>query len=167
MGFGKDGKGVMLRSQANDQALGTLGSGTALKIASAPFTSIEEDFRLLKLKWSVALKSFTSNEGPLYFGIADNELSVAEIAEAIEAAGPTDRNDREGNEEATRPVWLLGQFVNNDIVPDTGLFEETVLRWTFSDTEGFTWFVYNQDGTPLTTGALFSHNCTAFGVWVT
>ncbi len=106
-------------------------------------------------------------------GICNGELSVAEIAEALTVDGPGDRNDRVNQEQAERAVWIIG-------TPDAtgggtqfnlkGQNGSTIIewkkRWTFSDPEGWDFFIFNL-GTALTTGGNANLLATNYGVWVT
>lgn len=171
MGFGKNDTGVIIRDNSAI-ALSTLGGETAIVITTD--ITWGEDFRLLKSEFMAIVEGLTSAEGRgLVIGIADGELTAIEIAECLQADGPGDRNDNEANERATRPVWLIGAL---DISGQTiGRFRgsmgsflmEWKKRWTFSNPEGLEFFVYNQSGTALTTGATVRVDATHYGVWLT
>ncbi len=172
MGFGKDGTGVMIREN-NSLALGAL---AAADLISFPAIAVTEDFRMLKSESIAFVAGLTAGEGiGLIFGLADGELSDAEIEEALEVNGPLDRNDRLNYERATRPVWPLSTFQIVDggglaqqfIGSNGGPFVEWKKRWTFSSPEGFKFWIYNDAGTPLTTGATARVLATHYGVWVT
>ncbi len=168
MGFGKDGKGVMIRHHDNNDALGTLGALTALKSNAL---TMGEDFRMIKLEVLPNLQGLTANEGPIMFGIADNALTVAQIAEALGASGPVDRNDNVSDERAHRFVKLLCQFpfgaTSEDTPVNHGRPIEATIRWTFSDPEGWCFFYFNASAGALQTGAVGRHQATIYGVWVT
>jgi len=170
MGFGKDGKGVIMRENRS-QALGTLAALSALIIGTNLATT--ERFRMLKAEIWATLTGLTTGEGTgLLFGLADGDLSVAEIEEAIESNGPLGPNDTVTEEQASRAVWLFGA-----IDRETGteaIFENEdgghmlVLkpRWTFASVKSWNWFVYNMGAAP-TTGATIFIRGKSFGVWVT
>ncbi len=169
MGFGKDGKGVII-TEVRQQALGTLGNVTAITIAT-PLV-MAEDFRMIKTEFSALVTALTGGEGNgLMVGIANGELSVTEIAEAIAANGPLNRNDRGRDERVMRFVKLLGAI---DEVGQTShafknegggpMIEETI-RWTFSNPEGWQWFIWNH-GTALTTGSSVRLRAKNYGVWL-
>ncbi len=167
MGFGRDGKGVVIKGDSGPTALGTLAAKTALQVALFPVT---EDFRLLKLESHWTGRQFTVPDDQVLIGIADAELSVAEIAESINADGPNGRNDNLGMEQAERPVWLLEGVlpgINNSNDGTTGyIYNEWKKRWTFSDPDGFQFFVWNPDIDPLVTGSAVGVIFTGYGVWV-
>jgi len=173
MGFGKDNKGAIIRETIQDEALAGLSAHDAVKFAGPVIT---EDFRLLKTEVVAMVNALTQGQGEgMIFGIANGELTAAEIEEAIEANGPLDRNDRQGQERSERNVKILGvsrldgtstqtekQFEN----VDGGLIMVSKHRWTYSNPEGWAWFIYNPGGT-LTTGSTLQLSATHYGVWVT
>ncbi len=172
MGFGKDGKGAMIREN-NSLSIGTLAAADLISMASIAVT---EDFRILKTEVMAHVEGLTAGEGiGLILGIADAELTDAEIEEALEVNGPLDRNDRLNFERVTRPVWPIAAL---EIVDSGGLAQRFIglnggptiewkKRWTFSSPEGFEFWLYNDAGTPLTTGATLKVLATHYGVWVT
>lgn len=169
MGFGKDGKGVILR-ESQTITLGTLASSTAIKAASN--LAVTEDFRIIKSEILVSFRAMQPDESPIILGLADNELSVAEIGECLLVDGPVDRNDRQKEEEATRPVWEICQntpqvFAGpSDNAPNNGLPIEKTFRWTFSNDEGWCWFAWNASGAALDGGGSIVIHAKHFGVWV-
>ncbi len=171
MGFGKNGTGAIIKERTS-VALGTLAQNVAIKVDGAPVL-LSEDFRLLKSEVFCEVKGLTSGEGAgLLLGIADDELSVAEIAEAINMSGPVDRNDNVNNERAMRPVWLIsaldelgGSTVGRYHGSQGGPMIEWKKRWTFSNPEGWIFFLWNED-VALTTGATVRVVATHYGVWL-
>ncbi len=172
MGFGKDGKGAILRESLT-QALGALGSKSAIRILTDKMT-LGEDFRMLKLIASCFGEGFTDGQpDDLFVGICNGELSDAEIAAALVTNGPSDRNTRTEVESAERMVQIIGALnVMNDDEKAWCLNEQggPMLvhkpRWTFSNPEGWNYFIYN-NGSALTTGASVRLLATEYGVWVT
>ncbi len=171
MGFGKDGKGIILR-QSISQALGTLGQNTAILIGTKP--AILERYRMIKTEVFAGLIGLTSGEGSnLLFGIADGDLSVAEIEEAIELAGaPVGPNDPVDSAIVERYVKWLGasdhEIATEGLIHNHRggqLIEETI-RWTFARTKSWNYFLYNL-GAALTTGSSLAVRAKQFGVWVT
>ncbi len=166
MGFGKDGKGVIVH-ETNIITLGTLADNTVL-LADGGIV-LAEDFRSLKCEYFVGINEvIASGDGPIYFGIANGELSVAEIAEQLVQTGPGNRNDVVRTEQGLRAIWLLEVFGPNS---ETGQGNwrkgEKNLKWTFSDPEGWNFFAFNQSGGPLVTGNILRYRAKHFGVWVT
>ncbi len=169
MGFGKQGTGVIIR-QADTITLLTLAVNGAVK-QDNPLV-LGEDFRLLKTEAFLGLSgaTFVDADGPIIIGMADNELSAAEIAECLVADGPLDRNDNVSSEQSMRPVWPLWSMpftaADTNLNPTVAL-RDTKVRWTFSNPEGFAFFVSNLGTSPLTTGGVVSLFAKHYGVWVT
>ncbi len=172
MGFGKNNTGVIIRDNSAI-ALSTLGGEAAIVVTTD--VGWEEDFRLLKSEVYALVEGLTSGEGQgLVLGIADGELTAIEINECLQADGPGDRNQNVQRERAERPVWIIGgmgalidQDIGRFLGREGGPLMEWKKRWTFSDPEGLEFFVYNQSGTALTTGATVRLDATHYGVWVT
>ncbi len=173
MGFGKQGTGIILRENVANAALGALASVDLVGITAA--IVLQEDFRILKSEIICIISGLTAGEGEgLVFGMANGELSAAEIEECLEAIGPLDRNDRVAHERAMRKVDTLGVLKQPSASSTEGSFENaqggrimtSTKRWTYSDPEGYTYWIYNL-GPALTTGATAQLLATHYGVWVT
>ncbi len=169
MGFGKDGKGVIIRQQ-DRMVLLTLASKTVIKQDTPP--AITEDFRILKTRILPNMEGATDAEadGPIIIGIADDELTVTEIKEALEAT-PLDPNDNVSNERAMRPVFVLGQLeflaaasAGVLTAPQTPWIDKR--PWTYSNAAGWTIFAYNVGGSALATGGIVNFYVEFYGVWV-
>ncbi len=170
MGFGKDNKGVIIR-QSVSQAILTLAPDTGLIITAAPV--ILERFRMLKTLVAGVVEGLASGEGRgLQLYLADGDLSLVEIEEAIElAGGPLGPNDPVQAAIAERPVWYVGGVGGGTIAHihnAEGNGTQCVLkpRWTFARTKSWNWVIYNI-GPIMTTGATVNLRVKNFGVWVT
>ncbi len=167
MGFGKDGKGAIIK-EFSSLALGTLASNTGLLMGAL---ALQEDYRILKTRILSSLFNHTSGETALSLWHVNGELSLAEIEEAIESSGPVDRNDRIGVERSERYVRMVGAYVPNAQGTTAHLQGKGMIefnpRWTFSDPEGWDWVVFNHDINGLTTGTVVILEATHFGVWLT
>ncbi len=165
--------GVIIRERRS-QSLSTLGSLTAILIGTKLANSVS--FRMLKGELYAFVSGLTSGEGDgLIIGLANGNLTPAQIKACIEANGPLNPSDREQQEFAKRAVWLLG---STDAEIDTNGFFDTDMengahhkivvkpRWTFTEGEGWNWFLWNQGPSALTTGATVEIAATNFGVWV-
>lgn len=163
-GFGKDGKGQIGYSQSLT-SLGTLAATTALSCTGAP--ALTEDFRVTKLDYWMAVDGLAGGERILV-GMADGELSISEIEEALES-GPIDRNDNAVLEQSHRPVWPLEILQGTSTVVEgkTVAQGSVTPRWTFGDADSWEWWVYNLESGALTTGADLKIFTKWFGVWVT
>jgi len=172
MGFGKDGKGVIIREDFT-QALGALATETAIKGTSLAIT---DDFRMLKAMIAAHLTGLTAGEGQgLLFGLCNDDLTATDIAECLRANGPLNSSDRDLQEFAERYATVISQAGHvTEIASGTQLtfFNEaggplivTKPRWTFNKGVGWNWFVFN-NGPNLTTGASVRVIATEYGVWV-
>ncbi len=170
MGFGKDGKGIILRETPN-QALGAL-AGAAGIIIGTNLATLER-FRMLRGEVYATISNLTSGEGTgLLFGLADGDYSITEIEQCIEANGPLGPNDKIVEETSERAVWFMGAIDRE--TGTTAIFENEggghmlVIkpRWTFARAKSWNWFVYN-NGPSITTGATLNTRNKLFGVWVT
>lgn len=167
-------------TQVQTVALLTLADQAALALDQI---TISEDFRILKSEICAGIINLDDDENVqgLLFGIANGELSDAEIAQAITSQGPLDRNDRLAAERASRWVKILStaevmfQGHNSGRTTIDAIFKnqnggpiiESKDRWTYSDPEGWVFFVFNNSGTALATGATARMTAKHFGVWVT
>ncbi len=177
MGFGKDGKGAIVKEQTVIP-LGALAAQDMAGISSA--VQLDMDFRILRSDIVAVLTAITSLEGAgliLYMieGDLDNALAEANI----EQNGPLRMGDKDKEEIASR--WVRRVAVSpNDTVNNVeramlnkygGPLLDIEPRWTFrrgrTATEGgWNWGIYN-DGATLTTGAQCRITATHYGVWVT
>ncbi len=171
MGFGKGGTGAIIKERTS-VALGTLNQNVATKIDGASVV-LAEDFRILKSEVFCKISGLTAGEGGgLHLGIANDELSVAEIAEAINLSGPVSRNDALQSERAERAVWIISALdeieagsVGRFHGRDGGPMIEWKKRWSFFDPQGWIFFIWNEDA-DLTTGATARVVATHYGVWL-
>ncbi len=172
MGFGKDGKGVIIRDH-DTLTLGALATLAAIKQANP--LAITEDFRMLKVEGFISLRGATQvdTDGPIIVGIANDNLSVGEIAEAMVASGPLGPSDRVRTERAERAVFPMWEI---DFLPQPSTGEngarvkpitEGKIRWTFESGIGWTFFAFNMGSSALTTGGILDLLHKFYGVWVT
>ncbi len=171
MGFGKDGKGVLIRERTTI-TLGGLGVNTAIK-QDSPLV-ITEDFRMIKAKIYAYLTgaTFVAGDGPVLVGLSNDDLSVGEIAEALTVDGPLGPDQTVQADQAMRPVFELGMIpfldeaVNGNqpglVLPPI----EAIVRWTFYNATGWTLFAFNFGSSSLTTGGVIQILAKYFGVWV-
>ncbi len=174
-GFGKDGKGIVLHELEVTTSLGTLASLAVLKLAGP--SSVDHKFRILRTDVSCYLidAANTKDVTGLHFGIANGALTAVQIAEAVTSV-PTNPNDTIPAEKAMRNVKLLGVLdVRGAPVAGTSFMfvgpEGSPMmvnkhRWTYHPPEMWDWFVFNNTGSDMTTGALATLTATHFGVWV-
>ncbi len=176
MGFGKDGKGAILREKTQIP-LAALAADDLVIANSA--LSLDGDFRILKSDITCVLRNITSLEGAgLVLYMMNGDLTAAQAEATIEQNGPQASNDRDRQEIAERWVRRVGMSPN-DTVNNTersflndhgGALLTMNPRWIFVRRRtvtdgGWNWGVYN-DGAVLTTGATANILATHYGVWV-
>ncbi len=175
MGFGKDGKGVIVKEQTSI-TLGALSVGAAALVNSG--VALDEDLRILKSEFTCVINGLTASEGNgLALYMTQGELDAALVEANIELSGPVSPGDRSGIEVAERWVRKVGMTRGNEVSTEHVLTNESggpllhwTPRWTFrrrrTSTEGgWNWAIYN-DGASLTTGATARITGTHYGVWV-
>ncbi len=167
--------GVIVRERRS-QAIGTLGNLTALLIGTKLANTVS--FRMLKSQLTAVITSLTAGNGEgfgLMLGLAQGDLTVTQIKEAIEAQGPINPSDVPAKEHSKRAVWLLGSMERLDPADTEGWMVDNVTnarriepkpRWTFTEGVGWNWFVWNSGASALTTGSTIDITATNFGVWV-
>lgn len=161
-GFGKDGKGQILYSVGR-------GSTSAQSLAAGSVATFggqapTEDIRILRMDGHIVAEVCSSDD-VIIVGLADGELTDAEIEECLEAQA-VDANDNVALERSHRPVWVLGRLQPTNEGTVQALDFAWDKRWTFSDGEGWTLWAYNLGATALAAGVLMDYFVKFFGVWV-
>ncbi len=177
MGFGKDGKGAIVKEQTSF-TLGAL-AGQAIVGANSA-VQLDSDFRILKSEITAVLTGMTSLEGAgLILYMTEGDLTDAAVEANIEQNGPLRLGQQIEEEIASRWVRRVGITVGPTVNETervmrnetNGALLKLTPRWTFrrgrTATEGgWNWRVYN-DGVTITTGATIRILATHYGVWVT
>ncbi len=158
-GFGKDGKGYIMRDNF-EQAPGTLTAGDVISVAHG---ALERKFRILKTEGWVSWNPGAVGD-TILVGIADANLTSAEIEEALEAL-PVDQFDVPGIEHIMRPVFPLAMLGSGSIGFHDGVAILNTKGWTY-DLEGWTFFVRNMDGATALTASELYWSLTHYGMWV-
>ncbi len=177
MGFGKDGKGAIVKEQTT-LTLGAL-AGQALAVTSSAVL-LDEDFRILRSDITAVITGVTSLEGVgLILYLTEGSLASADIEANIEQNGPLRLGDQDLEEIASRWVRRVGITAGPTVNETERVFKNKYggallniePRWTFrrgrtANNGGWNWAVYN-DGVTLTSGATARVLATHYGVWVT
>ncbi len=136
-------------------ALGTLGSATALVQGLTGSSTISYRAVTIKATWTIT--GLTEGEGPIVVGYAHSNYTVTEIKQAIEAAAAISPGLKVEEEQANRLVRIVGVFsgqANRSL--NDGRPIKTRLNWLIpagsSGTE-INQFAYNDGSGALTTGA--------------
>ncbi len=113
--------------------------------------------RMLSTRISAAITALTAGDGPLVLGVCWKSLTLTELEEYLEAAGPVSPTDTSGIEKATRgkDIRLLGLLIPSGDGTTAGFQALDVglkgLRFT-EEGAGWQWFAYNISRA-LTTGS--------------
>ncbi len=168
MGFGKDGRGAIL-TERDTISLGTLANGAVIK-QNNPL-AITDDFRLLKSEITMSHTGHTVGEMPIDVYIINDDLSAADVAEAIAAQGPLNKSDRNLSELSERGVFLLATLASGAQGHAVGhRNQHGVIEhkhpWTYTKGIGWSLAAHNNSGAALTTGTIVRFAAKHFGVWV-
>lgn len=146
-------------------APGTLAAGT---VQSSEMTSLGVTrFRVVSTRLTITMSDHTPTEGPLIFGIANGDLTNAEVGEALDAS-PTSMADIVARERARRPVRQMGVFLGNaasEVTNDGKPINQKLVTVLDTGVELNFW-VRNEDGSALTTGTLINIHGKVFGYWI-
>ncbi len=173
MGFGKDGKGAIIR-EVVDLSVGALAGRAAVLAPSS--VALVEDFRILKTELFATVVGLDAGEGEgLLLGMANGNLTAAEIEASIETQGPLGPSDRILQESAERQFHILGEFRHIVAVTDLVFIGKSewsagvkdIFRWTYTDTDGWTYFLYLNSPASIATGWNLAIQATHYGVWLT
>lgn len=143
--------------------LSTLADNTALALA---MTALADDFWFVSGDLTWVLRGGSAGEGPIHVGIANGDLSVAEIKEAI-TASPVSRSDIVEREEAGRPVRKVGSFPGlstNEALND-GKPIRTKISMYLAEEKELVAYAFNSSGGALTGGQVIEVYGSLYGVW--
>ncbi len=118
----------------------------------------DEDYRVMWVKATYALRDNTAGEGPIDIGIAHGDYTAAEVEEWMEATASWTRGNKIASEQANRLIRRIGSFAG-DTTEETlndGMPITTKLNWHIVTGQNFNLFIYNHSGAMLTTGASIS-----------
>ncbi len=177
MGFGKDGKGAIIKEQTTFALTALAGQDL---VADDSAVLLDEDFRILKSEVTCVLTGMTSLEGQgLILYMTESDLTSASIEANVEQNGPVSLGDPAAAEVASRWVRRLGMTVGPTVNETERVMRNeyggpllTIKpRWTFRRRRtaaqgGWNWAIYN-DGVTLTVGGTARILATHYGVWVT
>ncbi len=138
--------------------LATLAADTGLVVTN---TTAEQNYKAVSLHAVWGIDILDAADGPLLFGVADGEISLAKLEEYLEAL-ITDSLDIPQSEQVTRPVQVLGAL-GHDL--KTVYQKDRILLPTFRENQGFVVWVYN-GGIAMTTGSSIRMTGRFFGRWL-
>ncbi len=145
-------------------SLSTLANQTAIIIGSKIDAAREMGMKILKTEYLAVIEDLHANDNgrTLWLGLA-HDLVGTEI-DACLSADLQRRGDPTLSSQANRPVWMLGLMLR----PLTNPRTEGVIKLGWSIPEGtvLNWFLRNDSGAPLTTGATLRIVAKHYGVWL-
>ncbi len=152
-------------------SLGTLADRTAVKGTAFGLT---EDVVKVKSEYFVHLDDLPVDDGPCFFGICDENLTVAEIKECLDQDGPKGPELREETEQASRPVFLICQLGYGEtgvagaltIVPNNGMPIVRTHKWVYRSATGWNHFAFNDTGEALATGGVIRFQAKHYVRWI-
>ncbi len=161
----KGGRPIVVIKQQNSVALSTLATDTVVKVDGLV---LAQDFHHVSSDIIATLRGMTANEGPIDYGIAQSELSVAQIQEALDAS-PTSQNDVTAIERTRRRVRQMGVFERSseeDQQTNNGRFkrQKLFIRIPAGQEMPALW-VRNRSGATLTTGGVANFQQKNYGYW--
>ncbi len=147
-------------------ALSTLANGVVIKQTMVTLT---HPARMISADLSWFINDLASGEDPIMVGVAAGDYTVAEIAEAINAA-PTSPSDRIEKEQAQRFVRKVG-FIGDGALGtpsrlNNGKPIRTKMRWLVGDDQEPVIWAMNRTGAILSTGAILVVMGTLYLKWV-
>ncbi len=146
--------------------LSTLGDGVVLKVDLLG-SNFGEDLFIISIDHLTTMRDLTVNQVPLIFGFAHSDLTVAEIAEALDAE-LTDPDDIIAKERSRRPVRKAGVFnigSEADIGYGDGLVQRQTIKMTIGNDHMMSLWIRNMSGAVMTTGSTLGQLGTIYGRW--
>ncbi len=176
MGFGKDGKGAIVKEQTQL----TLGAIAGQAMVTGDGVVLDMDFRILRSDITAVCRGITSLEGiGLILYMAEGDLTAAQQEANVEQNGPVRLGQQIEEEIASRWVRRIGMTMAPTVNETERVFVnkyggpllDLEPRWTFRRARtgvegGWNWSIYNS-GVTLTSGTVIDLIATHYGVWVT
>ncbi len=144
----------------------TLGALTDGTVISGVLLDLDQDAYLISadLAWSV--HNMTAGEGALRVGLTSSVLTVAQMAEALDAS-PGSQDDRIALERTRRPVRDSGQFpiLTSEEVLNNGNLFRTKAKMVITTGRNLLAWARNISGASLTTGGIVEVTGKVYGNW--
>ncbi len=140
----------------------TLGALTVLDVIGQGSIAVTQSGFVTSTTVMSQMLGLTSGEGTgLVLGVADGDLSDAEIEEAIEAQGPFFRGQTPQSEQSARMVRILGPIgpqaheTPSTLLTHFEFFDRYPTRISFSEDKAamLRWFIFNAGPASLTGGS--------------
>ncbi len=149
-----------------ESALLTLANNTAL--AATTVVTLQQDFDIVTTHLQIGVHTQTPGEGPLEFGIAEVQYTVAEIVESLDAS-PRSQYGVE-QEQSSRKVRSAGQvpgLLSNEVLNDGNAVKVKMFTKAFGNNNlgMMTFFTVNRSNAALTTGTVVEVTGVHWGRW--
>ncbi len=126
-----------------------------------------EDLYVISVDATWALDGGTGGEGPIGVGFTHNDLTVAEVAEAL-LAQMVDPSDIIARERNRRPVRRVGAFpgsATNEVLFD-GVEKRTPIKFVIGDGHQLAMYAINRSNAQLTGGQRIDVMGVIYGKWL-
>ncbi len=159
-----------INHQTVEMDLATLAAGAAVAIALNIDGAREHGIQIEKFRGIVDYENKPATLGPLLFGLCENNLTTAEIAEAL-TADPQDEDDIPASEQSIRKVYPMGIIPKGGIEdgPDSSVkyYRNIAYPWKrIQEGEGIKFWVQNLDGSALTGNTFVTFTYTMAARWL-
>ena len=150
---------------SNTLTLGALTMNTVL-VGNLFGAVFGEDIYIISVDWNSAAQNHTAGEGAFELGFSHSDLSVAEVAEALDAE-LTDPDDIIAKEHSRRPVRRAGLYAGllAEESLNQGVNKRTKIKFSVGDGHNLNLFSRNRSGATFTTGTLIRTQGTLYGRW--
>ncbi len=139
----------------------------ALVNATLMGANFGEDIYVISIDATWTIRSLTSNEVPIFVGIAHGDLSASEILESLDAE-LTDPDDIIAKEQGRRPVRRVGGFADGSSGSqflNHGNLIRTTMKMSIGNDHNIDVWAVNRTGSILTTGAIIDIAGVLYGRW--
>ncbi len=148
----------------------TVGTPTANTVVQAAIVTMADEIAMISVDATWNLRDATTGQGPIMFGFSHGDLSLTEVAEALNAI-PVRRDDMIQIERAGRAVRRVGSFqgaVDLEEKFNDGKVTRTPLRgkFRFSEDVAFNMWIQNRSGGTLAGGASVVCDGLIYGRWL-
>ncbi len=144
--------------------LGALTSGTVIQNNVITWG---EDIYVISIDAAWTLVTSDADDGPIEVGWCHGDLSVAEVAEALDAE-VSDPDDIIAREHARRPVRAVGVFPGATAASEQlfdGAIRRRKMRFSIGDGHNLNAWARNNAGSDLVAGASIEVTGTIYGRW--
>ena len=158
-------KGYQAIPFSTSLVIGALGAGTVIS-ADLLGGNFLEDMFILRIDGLWSMRGHTAGEGPLIVGYHHGALTVAQVAENLDA-NLLEPDNIISREFARRPVRRTGVFAGANVgfVLNNGNFIQQKVKFSVGSGHAIKAFVRNQRSSALTSGTTIEVQGTLHGKW--